>query len=84
MIFCAIFIFWTRGDDRKKNIMGICTDHALNMISSGEASLTSRLKRADGLKHIIVVHDLSHALNLALKTSIKRFSKYCLRSAKLK
>ena len=57
----------------KANFMGIATDHASNMISNGVNSLTSRIKDSPGLSHLVVVHDLPHALNLILKHSIKEF-----------
>ena len=60
-----------RGQRRKHNLMGISSDHASNMISSGNKSLSSRLALDSNLQHLVIMHDLSHALNLVLKNSLK-------------
>jgi len=56
------------GEIRKKNCMGICTDGASNMISTGNASLSSRLQQA--IPHLVVIHDFCHIFNLILKDCI--------------
>jgi len=61
------------GETRAKNCMGIATDHATNMISSKGAGATNRMQKE--FSHIIVTHDLCHALSLALKHSIQTFPK---------
>jgi len=43
------------GELRKKMFMGVCTDGATNMISTGNASLTSQLEEI--LPHMIYVYD---------------------------
>jgi len=61
------------GHLRRRNLMGIATDGGRNMISSKGAGATNRLQAE--FPYIIVVHDLCHALNLVLKSSILKFSK---------
>jgi len=58
------------GEQRKKNCVGVCTDGASNMISTGNASLTSRLQQI--IPHLVVIHDLCHVLNLILKDCINQ------------
>jgi len=62
------------GEKRKLHLMGIASDHASNLISSGMKSMTSRLMNEGDTKHIVVVHDICHALNLALKDCLSCFS----------
>jgi len=56
------------GEMRKKMCLGICTDGAANMISSGNSSLTSRLEEI--FPQIISIHDFCHVFNLILKDCI--------------
>ena len=58
---------------RRKNLMGVSTDGASNMISLKDAGLTNRLR--NDIPHVIVTHDFCHALNLVLKACIKQFPK---------
>ena len=57
------------GLKRQKNLVGIVTDGAKNMISSGQAGLTNRLKATIG-DHLLITHDYCHSLNLVMKNSI--------------
>ena len=59
------------GEARKRNFMGISTDHASNMISRKKAGVTNRLQSE--LSRILVIYDLCHAFNLILKECIKSF-----------
>jgi hypothetical protein len=59
------------GELRKRNLMGISSDHASSMISKGEKGATNRFTR--DLPHLVVVHDYCHALNLALKDCLNNF-----------
>ena len=56
---------------RLKKLMGISTDHASNMISKKDAGLTNRLSIE--VPHLVVVHDLCHAMNLVLASCIESF-----------
>lgn len=56
----------------KQNFMGICTDHASNMISERDKGLSNRLK-AD-FPYIFVTHDYCHCYNLILKEGVSKFS----------
>ncbi len=51
--------------------MGISSDGASKMISSGDKSVTSRLKKE--IPHLIGIHDLCHALNLVLGSCLDSF-----------
>jgi len=59
------------GAERKKNLVGTASDAAPNMISSRGAGACSRLMK--DLPYVVNVHDLCHALNLALKESVAQF-----------
>ena len=61
------------GKERKKNLMGISTDHTSNMISGKDKGLTNRFEK--DLPHLVVVHDICHALNLVLESCIESFPK---------
>lgn len=65
------FLFSGPGELRIKNFMGISTDHASNMISKRESGLTNRFSKK--FDHLMIVHDLCHALNLCLMECIKQF-----------
>jgi len=54
----------------KKNFVGICTDHASNMISYGNAGLSNRLK-AD-FPYIFTTHDYCHAYRKNQSTNTLR------------
>ena len=58
---------------RRKNLMGVSTDGASNMISLKDAGLTNRLR--NDIPHVIVTINFCHALNLVLKACIKQFPK---------
>jgi hypothetical protein len=58
------------GELRKNNCLGICTDGASNMISTGTASLTSRLLEI--MPNLVIIHDFSHVFNLILKDCINQ------------
>ncbi len=53
-------------------MVGIVTDGARNMISTGEAGATNRLKQ--DLNHVIITHDYYHALNLVIKSVMESIS----------
>ena len=59
------------GLKRRKNLMGISTDGASNMISSKGAGLTNRYKAET--PYLAIVHDYCHTLNLVMKLCIKKF-----------
>jgi DNA-directed RNA polymerase subunit M/transcription elongation factor TFIIS len=61
------------GIKRRQKLIGIACDHASNLISTGEKSMTSMLLQGEDMKHLVVVHDICHALNLVLKHCIKQF-----------
>ena len=64
------------GMERKKNIMGVASDRGSNMLSSkevGGAGAANRLQAE--LPHIVLIHDICHALNLVLKSCIDSFPK---------
>jgi len=66
------FLFSGEGaDSRKNNLMGISTDHAPNMMSSGSAGLSNRLTAE--IPHAIMIYDFCHALNITLKHSKRHF-----------
>ena len=60
------------GELRRKNLMGISTDGASNMINSQGAGVTNRF--SEETPYLIIVHDYCHAFNLVLKYCISRFS----------
>ena len=66
LIFSGPFV-----DKIKQNFMGICSDHASNMISGGEKGLSNRLRQ--DFPYIFVTHDYCHSYNLILKEGISSF-----------
>ena len=54
--------------------MGIVTDGAKSMISSGLAGLTNGLK-ATICDHLLITHDYCHSLNLVIKTLLIAYQK---------
>jgi len=76
----AIFDLLTRflftgeeGSIRKKNLFGISSGGATNMISKRSAGVTNRLLIQ--LPNIVVIHDLCHVFNLVIKNCINTFPK---------
>jgi len=68
------FLFTGEGASARRSLlMGICSDKGSNMISTKDKSLTSRLANAPNMKHLVIIHDISHALNLVLKECLKKF-----------
>jgi len=59
------------GELRKRNLIGISTDHASNMISGGNAGATERLQK--DIPHLVVTHDLCHAFNLIVEHCLESF-----------
>jgi len=75
-IFTILNNFLFTGDEgyaRKKNLLGISTDGASNMISKGAAGVTNRM--SNDLPHLVVLHDLCHAFNLVIKNCPNTFPK---------
>ena len=68
------------GDQIKANFMGICSDHASNMISGGSKGLSERLRK--DFPHIFVIHDYPHALNLIIKEALSKFPQPVLDSVR--
>jgi len=62
-----------RGEMRKKNMMGVASDVASNMISTKSAGVTNRFQ--NDYPYIIVSHDFCHILSLVIKYSLKEFPK---------
>jgi len=58
-------------EERKQNLIGISCDGASKMISTGDKSVTSRLKKE--IPHLIGIHDICHALNLVLDRCLDSF-----------
>lgn len=56
------------GDNRQKNLLGISTDNALNMISSKTGGATNKFCLR--LPYLVITRDLCHCFNLILKKSI--------------
>jgi hypothetical protein len=61
------------GEIRKKNMIGISSDGAKNMISSRGAGATNRISVEIPL--LIISYDICHALNLVMKKCIATFPK---------
>jgi len=59
-------------DEIKQNCMGIVTDDASNMTSE-EKGVSSRLKEM--CNHIVIMKDISHALNNVFKKSLEAIPK---------
>lgn len=67
------------GASIKKNLIGICSDHAPNMISDRVANqinpqgkgLCNRLK--NDFPYIFVIHDYAHAFNLVIEEGVSKF-----------
>ena len=55
----------------QKNLVGICSDKASNMISSKEKGLLNRFKTI--FPWIIIVHDFSHLFNLVIENALTKF-----------
>ena len=60
----------------EKNLVGLCTDNAPNMISSDQAALANRLK--NDYPHIVVVRDLCHLYDLICEEALKEFPLYVI------
>lgn len=66
----------SEGSRRQRNFIGVVTDGAKSMISTGDSGATNRLR--DRMSHIIVTHDLCHSLNLMLKHTLAVFPQECI------
>jgi len=61
----------TLGLKRQKNLVGIVTDGASNMISNKGAGAANRLQGF--APQVIIVHDICHCINLIMKKCIQSF-----------
>jgi len=59
------------GSQRQKQLVGIATDGATNMISSQGAGAANRLQ--DLAKQAIITHNIDHCLNLVMKKCCQGF-----------
>ncbi len=59
------------GELRKRNLIGLSTDHASNMISGGKAGATEILQK--DIPHLVITYDLCHALNLIVQNCLESF-----------